>query len=196
MESQALQNAKARREEVAAEHNRVTARAEELKRLLVRIDQFIVDHEAFEAGELPPQTTEMSSGSTWSATTTLIRRPNLNLTTSLIGSARSRNSKKEEVAAATRALIAETRHPIARPELLRLLQERGLTITGNAPETVLSTMLWRTRDTHGIVHLRGYGYWLKEKHWDEAQYDPDLDSLMGIADNSPPEGVSDGDDDE
>jgi hypothetical protein len=62
-----------------------------------------------------------------------------------------RNSKKEEVAEAAHAVILANGSPLSRLELYTMLIERGLTIEGADPETVVSTMLWRSKDK--IVRL-------------------------------------------
>jgi len=71
------------------------------------------------------------------------------------------NSRKEEVAEAARAIIAEAGKPLSRTDLFAKLIERGMTITGKDPEMVLSTMLWRTKATSGIERLKSGGYCLK-----------------------------------
>ena len=105
-----------------------------------------------------------------------------------------RNSKKEDVAATARRIIAAEGKPINRTNLLTLLINEGLVIGGGAPETVLSTMLWRTKDTHGVIHLRNVGYWLKEQAYAPAMYDPQLDELMGVEDDAPEDDGSGADD--
>jgi hypothetical protein len=47
----------------------------------------------------------------------------------------------------------------------------GIVISSETdPEMVLSTMLWRMRDR--IARLKTGGYWLAEKAYPEAAYDP------------------------
>lgn len=84
------------------------------------------------------------------------------------------NSTKEEVADETRRLIEERGAPYPRQELLKTLNASGFTIEGSNPLTVLSTMLWRARDHAGLFHLRGHGYWLVERPYAPAGYDPSL----------------------
>jgi len=184
MDSTALQNARKRRDELAAERNRVLARADELKRLLNRVDQFINDHVAFEADELPGVVDP------WDALNALPDRERMIVAAPEGGpdvsvSRPPRNSKKEDVAATAHRIIAAEGKPVPRTNLLTLLINEGLVIGGAAPETVLSTMLWRTRDTHGVIHLRNLGYWLKDKPLEEAGYIPGLDELMGVEDDAP-----------
>jgi hypothetical protein len=40
---------------------------------------------------------------------------------------------------------------------------------GADPKVVLGTMLWRTED---IIRLRGHGYWLKNRSFEPAGYNP------------------------
>ena len=67
------------------------------------------------------------------------------------------NPKKEAVAAATADIALELNRPVPRPELHRLLKDRGLDVRGTDPLVTLSTMLWRMKDR--IVHIPGKGYW-------------------------------------
>ncbi|MGH6821922.1 MAG: hypothetical protein ACREC4_00270 [Methylocella sp.] len=82
----------------------------------------------------------------------------------------SGNPTKEHVGAKVKELILEKGAPIARNDLFEALESRGVIIRGVDPQMVLSTMLWRTFD---IVHLRGHGYWLKDRPFDPAAYRPD-----------------------
>lgn len=86
---------------------------------------------------------------------------------------RIKNSKKEEVANATRSLIEQHGHPLTREELYPMLIEQGLVIDGSDRLMVLSTMLWRMmKDEIGIVRLKGGGYWLSDRPWPETGYVP------------------------
>ena len=186
MSGTALQNARVRRDKVARDRNRALALAEELKKQLDRIDQFIADYELFSAGDQ-----EVDDPVRWES----IFRNEVSLPLPRSSLAKpSRNSKKEEVSAASRKLIQEAGVPISRSSLLALLLKEGLVIGGAAPETVLSTMLWRTKSTHGVIHLRNVGYWLKELPFQPASYDPSLDDLIGVEDDAPAGGTDDDDD--
>lgn len=92
----------------------------------------------------------------------------------------TRNSKKEDVAEAARQIIAERGQPVSRADLYPALTKRGLRIEGADPDMVLSTMLWRMR--HRIVRLKTGGYWLRERKWEPAGYDPEtateVDNLL------------------
>jgi len=80
------------------------------------------------------------------------------------------NPKKEDVVEASREIIRERGEPVSRADLFRALKERGIELRGADPEMVLSTMLWRMRDQ--IVRLNGGGYWLADRPWELAGYDP------------------------
>jgi hypothetical protein len=80
------------------------------------------------------------------------------------------NSKKEDVAEAAVAIIKEIGEPIARSSLLTRLLNLGLTIEGNDPEVVLSTMLWRMRNK--VVRLRKGGYWRADAPSPDGSYVP------------------------
>ena len=79
------------------------------------------------------------------------------------------NPSKEEVAAKVKVLILERGLPIARNDLFEALESRGIIIRGADPKVVLGTMLWRTED---IIRLRGHGYWLKDRSFAPAGYNP------------------------
>jgi hypothetical protein len=79
------------------------------------------------------------------------------------------NPSKEEVAVKVKELILERGLPIARNDLFEALESRGIIIRGADPKVVLGTMLWRTED---IIRLRGHGYWLKNRPFEPAGYNP------------------------
>ncbi|MDX8468953.1 hypothetical protein RFM26_24905 [Mesorhizobium sp. VK23B] len=81
-----------------------------------------------------------------------------------------RNSKKEDVAEAARAIIRERNAPVPRAELFQALVQRGLTMEGSDPEMVLSTMLWRMRTR--VARLKSGGYWLADEPYPEGNYYP------------------------
>lgn len=68
------------------------------------------------------------------------------------------NPKKEFVAEWARKILVEKGAPLSRAELFKELGERGITLAGNDPEKVLSTMLWRM--SHVIKRVDPYGYWI------------------------------------
>ena len=83
------------------------------------------------------------------------------------------NPRKEEVARHVREVIEAEQRPMSRKELFQRLKARGVTLQGKNPEMVLSTMLWRAGEDAGVVRIQRGGYWLKERPWPAAGYDPD-----------------------
>jgi hypothetical protein len=149
----ALENAERERDSLAAEINLLAQRTEELKREIAKIDGWIVQWHGFagkeEAATIAPKTDEPAPTAR---------------------SARARgNPSKEDVAAKVKELILERGVPIARNDLFEALESRGIIIRGADPKVVLGTMLWRTED---IIRLRGHGYWLKERSFEPAGYNP------------------------
>jgi hypothetical protein len=167
MTDKAVENARRKREELAERINRAQQELDECRPAIARIDQFLADYAAFAAGDLP------AIGQRAAASTITAK------------SAIRRNSPKEDVARQARALIEAAGEPIPRDKLYKLLVGGGLTIEGTDPEGVMNTMIWRTRDDAGVVHLRNVGYWLKEKAWEPAGYDPELDETIDTDDEPP-----------
>lgn len=83
------------------------------------------------------------------------------------------NPRKEEVARHVREIIEAEQRPMSRKELFQRLKARGVTLQGKKPEMVLSTMLWRAGEHAGVIRIQRGGYWLKERPWPNAGYDPD-----------------------
>jgi hypothetical protein len=81
-----------------------------------------------------------------------------------------KNSKKEEVARVAREILAEQDKPMPRKALLKAVTERGIILSGKDPEMVLSTMMWRMQKE--FVRLPPWGYWLKDRPYVPAGYDP------------------------
>lgn len=87
------------------------------------------------------------------------------------------NSTKEEVAAGAYRIIKMRGEPIKRKELYNLLIEDGFIIEGKNPEMILSTMLWRVKDS-GLTRLNDAGYWLKNEKYAPANYSPEEQVLQ------------------
>lgn len=81
------------------------------------------------------------------------------------------NPKKEDVASAAVEIIRAYGAPMSREKLARALAERGIQLTGEDPDKVLSTMLWRMKDA--VVRLPGFGYWPANDPYARAGYDPE-----------------------
>lgn len=169
MPDKAIENAMKHRDGLAVKINAAQQQIDEWKRELKRVDAFIDDWHSFASEDGSSTTSILEIGK--SPSTAPKRRT-------------TGNSSKEEVAEAARELIAERGEPIARDELYDLLTKRGLTIDGKDPQMVLSTMLWRMRDR--VVRLKEGGYWLQDEQYSPAEYYPEIDELVGAADDSDP----------
>jgi hypothetical protein len=157
----ALKNAERKRDSLAAEINSLAQRMEELKRDLAKIDAWIAQwHEL--AGPLAA-TKEAAYASMFGSDSGGDSEPKRRRSTG--------NPKKEDVAEAARKIIKERGEPVSRSDLFKALADVGIVISSETdPEMVLSTMLWRMRDR--IARLKTGGYWLAEKAYPEAGYDP------------------------
>jgi hypothetical protein len=157
----ALKNAERKRDSLAAEINSLAQRMEELKRDLAKIDAWIAQwHEL--AGPLAA-TKEADYASMFGSDSGGDSEPKRRRSTG--------NPKKEDVAEAARKIIKERGEPVSRSDLFKALADVGIVISSETdPEMVLSTMLWRMRDR--IARLKTGGYWLAEKAYPEAGYDP------------------------
>ncbi len=82
------------------------------------------------------------------------------------------NSNKVDVAEAAYKLIKMRDKPIKRDELYDLLIQQGVIINGKNPKMILSTMLWRVKNS-GVVRLKSGGYWLKDRRYPPADYIPE-----------------------
>jgi len=170
MADQALQNALVKRDTLARQINEAQQYVEGLRRDLTRVDAFIADWHKYAGVPAPEQTSYAIETSGPPPSTKKV----LN------------NSKKEEVAAATVELITAAGRPMSRNELFpALTQKKGMRIEGTDPDMVLSTMLWRMMKKAGLVRLKGGGYWLRDKPYPEAGYDPSQYSWMDSALNTP-----------
>jgi hypothetical protein len=68
-------------------------------------------------------------------------------------------------------ILANQGRPMKRGPLLRALSDRGLTLLGRDPTNVLGTIIFNhARDQ--LVNLPSYGYWLIERPYEPAGYDP------------------------
>jgi hypothetical protein len=156
----ALKNAERKRDSLAAEINSLAQRMEEIKRDLDKIDAWIEQWHELTGTLAAAETPDSASfyGSVSGGAEQKKRRA-------------AGNPKKEDVAEAARRVIQERGEPVSRADLFKALAERGVEIvSGSDPEMVLSTMLWRMQDQ--IVRLKSGGYWLAERPYPPAAYDP------------------------
>lgn len=70
---------------------------------------------------------------------------------------RPRNPDRQSVAKLCVIYIRKAGRPLMRKDLYKVLSDDGVEIRGSDPLMVLSTMLWRSKDT--IRRLKGGGYW-------------------------------------
>ena len=153
MTDKALENAERKRDSLAAEINSLAQRMEELKPDIAMLDDWISRWHEFageDAAAVAPESHEHAPPAARSART-------------------KGNPSKEDVAAKVKELILERCAPIPRNDLFEVLESRGIIIRGADPKVVLGTMLWRTED---IIRLRGHGYWLKDRSFAPAGYNP------------------------
>ncbi|MBV9930025.1 MAG: hypothetical protein JO013_03670 [Alphaproteobacteria bacterium] len=172
----ALQNAVARAAEIERYIAQRTEEIEDLRQSvedarehLEKTRNFILTWYEM-AGIQPPQSAERVESTATQAPT---RRP--------------KNPDREFVVDKSLELIREAGKPMPRKELFDALAGRGVIIRGKDPEMVLSTMLWRSQDR--IVRLPGHGYWPKDAEFADAVYYPELDDILGAADQEPEDGV-------
>lgn len=179
MSDTALKNALQERDRIAAEINRIQQRSEELRARASVIDAWVREWHQFagvvaEAEQEPSPVSEQGKN--------IQTQENIH-SGSVDGSQeRSRatgNPKKEIVAAESLRIIEEAGEPVTRGDLYERLRGRNIVVEGKDPEQVLSTMLWRTRDSVPIVRLKTGGYWLADKPHEASGYDPTVYSGPG-----------------
>lgn len=161
MPDNALENAKAKREQLLNRRDTLKTELAQLDRELADTDNFILQWYRF-AGVEPVESENI--GGTIVADVHPLRPESRKKAT--------KNSKKEDVAAEVRRIVEERGSPVSRKDLMPILLERGYTIEGTEPDMVLSTMLWRAGEAAGVIRLKKGGYWLKEKDWEPAGYFP------------------------
>ncbi len=155
----AYQNAKAKLEELNRKINALQAKLEAATFERDRAKRFLEDWSIFSAGSV--QLSSLSTDTLSKESSHSARKlPSV------------KNSRKEDVAEKARELIEKAGKPMMREELFPALTESGLIIEGSDPQMVLSTMLWRMRDSAKIVRLKGGGYWLAEREYAPASYFP------------------------
>ena len=91
--------------------------------------------------------------------------------------ASSKTASATIVDASVEAIEAAGR-PLSRQTLLEMLHGRGIQIGGKDPGATLGSALWRAKDT--VVSLKGFGYWLRQRSFPEAGYDPADPASPGV----------------
>jgi hypothetical protein len=74
-------------------------------------------------------------------------------------------------------VLTDVGRPLGRPEFVDELSKRGISIPSEDKPRYLGTILWRHRDV--FRNLPGHGYWLRNRPYPQANYDPALDSELG-----------------
>lgn len=87
------------------------------------------------------------------------------------GTPKSSVSKPGEIVAASRKVIHANGKPMNRTEILDKLKGTGIVVSGKDQANTLGTTLSRASDK--IVYLKGFGYWLRECHYEPAEYNAD-----------------------
>lgn len=130
-------------------HNAMKRR-EELREELSKVEAFIAEYERYAA-----LSERLPIGDT--LTVTVHRAP------SETPQVRSVQTKKRGVPALigdeVYRILLETRRPMVRSELAKLLQERGFSLPTNDGPRYVGTVLWRQADR--FIHREGEGYWIK-----------------------------------
>ncbi|GBQ90998.1 hypothetical protein AA23498_1041 [Acetobacter nitrogenifigens DSM 23921 = NBRC 105050] len=87
--------------------------------------------------------------------------------------ARSKNPSRSAVEKAVSEILRIRNKPASRRDLFDALAEREIHIYGKQPETVLGTMMWRSREK--IVFIQEHGYWLKDVDCPSIGYRAEID---------------------
>ena len=148
MSDYAIRNAVAQRDEIKARIEKFERGIKRAKAQLIDIDKFISQWEKF-SGKPADETragSPLKSGE--------------NSAGAKSGDS-LKNTKKEAVAEISHEILQSVAEPLSRTDLFKRLQDKGVIIRGRDPEMILSTMLWRTKETSGIVRLKGGGYCLQ-----------------------------------
>jgi len=152
-----LQNAIARqneaREGIAEAHKAIA----EWEGVLAQSERFIADWVEFSGEPLPEGILNVSKNEDETSEKTVEKKV--------------KNSPKEEVAERACEAISDAGKPLSRNELYGVLPAMGIVIEGKDPPVVLQTMLWRMKER--IVHLKGHGYWPRDRPYVPAAYFPE-----------------------
>lgn len=196
MTDRALTNAEKRRDDLAAQINKLTQAVEEMRKSLDAVENFIADwHRFADSAESTGVDTMKNSSYPQTAVDKLTGSflPDSDPPLALA----QKNPARAVVGRHAREIIEALQRPVPRQELFDSLGHRGIYIHGKDPQMVLSTMMWRMPEQ--FVRLAGHGYWLKEIPWAPANYDPslhadhvDMDDIEVLANQAlDPESVSD-----
>ena len=153
----AYRNARAYRQEIANNINRLKDQIDRLQAEAGRVDRFLQEWQDFSSHT--EHTENIRESASIEPVDKSKREP--------LG-----NPSKEIIAAAARDLIAAAGQPVSRNSLYDYLTEaRGLTIRGSNPKMVLSTTMWRLSQGDGeFVRLPKFGYWFRDRDYEPAGF--------------------------
>lgn len=167
MTDRALQNAQARRAALVAEAERVETELAVLRQNIEAVDTFIRSWYSFAEGvEQPVVLGDRVEAAILRAHE---RREAVRAAVRNRSEAATLNPKRDDVVRVVRELIGAAGKPLTHDILMEELERRGMQIHGTDPRGVFNTMMWRSA---GIVRLDKLGFWLPERPWPEAGYDP------------------------
>ncbi|MCJ2137417.1 hypothetical protein MKK69_25810 [Methylobacterium sp. J-026] len=193
MTDRALANAVAKRDFASDEIESLTQRISALRQEVREAEAFISAWHQF-AGVTPVETAfTRSEAAQHRAGSHSISADGLAQASPLRRTRVPGNPKKEEVARVAREIIEERGEPVLRSVLIQELANRGLSVRGADPEMVLSTMLWRVRDTSGLVRLPTGGYWVADRPHESSGYAPGNDAEVAKDEGAQSERPDDGD---
>lgn len=149
----AIRNAIQQQKALLDERARLSERVTEVTQALAKIDRFIAEWKRF-AGEIESADEENPSPQS-----------------------RPVNPTKEEVGDIVARILDQVGQPMGRGALFDALRVSGVELQGKDPQMVLSTMLWRMQGR--FIRIPKHGYWIKDKPYAPAGYQPDLEDLLG-----------------
>jgi hypothetical protein len=72
-----------------------------------------------------------------------------------------RRNNPAKIAEVARKVIIAAGHPVQRGDLVRRIEEGGLTIHSDDKGKYIGTVMWRNDDV--FVNIEGHGYWVKSE---------------------------------
>lgn len=155
-------NAEILRSRIVARMEQVSAEAADLQAQLENVDAFLDMLSQYEALQM--------SGDEGVEQEKQLPPVENRIVAAAKGRKRPKNPDRETVVQLAYELIDLQGRPMGRAELFEQLANQGVVILGKDPEMVLSTMLWRSKDK--IVRLDKFGYWMADKEYEPAKYNP------------------------
>ena len=132
----------------------------EVEQKLAEVERFIREYHEYSGSSEPPKTPTRKP------------RPPDSRSPAEIAALRKMapNPPSEEIARAVELILNDRGHPMTRGKLTKELSERGINLVGRDPTNVLGTLLFRLRER--FVNIPKYGYWIADRPWAQADYDP------------------------